>query len=158
MPLIFGVTSAGVLVPVQVDANGVVSAANHGLVGGSFQKDPIRLGYSGLAVETITDLNATTGANTLTTTVVPAGEIHIVEALSCRDNDNATTRVMFWVSVDGTNVIIKFEATAAAAAWIIWTGAITLNPGDSITASWTGCTLNDDLTLRYTARRIDIDQ
>ena len=131
MPLIIGQTAGGILIPILVDDNGVVSvsaavsslpslpagdnnignvdivslpslpagnnnignvdivtlpslpagtnligkiqANSYGLIGGSFQKDPIRLGYSGEGAEEVSDMSADAGTNTLTSTAIPAG-------------------------------------------------------------------------------------
>lgn len=194
MPLIIGVTSGGVLVPIQVDANGVmivdqvsalpagdnnignvdvvtlpalpsgtnligfVAAYNYSLVGGAFQKDPIRLGYSGDKSEQVYEGSADAGTNTLYGSVVPAGEIWVVETISAQDFNSAVTKITLFANVNGLTIPLKDQRTLLAAQPIFWSGAITLSEGDKIFVIFNDVTLNDDIYLRYHARRIDIDQ
>lgn len=133
-------------------------AQNHGWIAGAWQKDPLRLGYSGDKTETVTQ-KATAGTNILVGTAVPAGEIWIVQSVSAFNGTSATTRVALYASINGNDVALA-QAGAGVAALIntIWTGSIVLSEGDTVRAALAGCTLNDDIYLNYHAVRVDIDQ
>src|SRR5512139_2034280 len=93
MPLVFGRTASGLMVPVLVSATGElvvdslpagsaligdVQARNLGWVSATWQKDPMRFGYSGQVVEAVVDNNLDAGDNTVLSTSVPAGEVHVI--------------------------------------------------------------------------------
>ena len=180
MPLIFGKTSGGVLVPVLVDSDGDISvnavvsalpalatgtnvigkiqANSYGLVGGAFQKDPIRLGYSDVKTEQVVDLTASAGTNTLFGSTVPAGEIWVLEAVCAYDLDNAIDRITIWGYDGGISFVLEDQATVGAGQRVFWTGALTLSEDGKVFTTLTGVTLNDDIYLKFHGRRIDIDQ
>ena len=158
MPLIFGVTSGGVLVPVLVESDGSLPIAQKGWIGAAWRKNPLLLGYSGDKSEEISDLSASAGTNILTSTSVPAGELWVVEVISGRNKNSAPSQALLQVVVNSVVVILADKETIAANEYITWSGTITLSQGDTIRAVFFGCTLNDDIYLNYHARRVDIDQ
>lgn len=176
MPIIIGATSGGVLIPVQVDANGVVivdqvsalptgsnligkiQANNYGLVGGAAQKDPLRLGYSGDKTEKISDTNADAGTNYLNGATVPAGEIWVLE-MACGYNLTKTgVRVDVYAYINSIEIYLLSAFLSANGEIPIWTGALTLSEGDRVYGQFFSCDAGDDIYLHYHARRIDIDQ
>ncbi len=157
MPLIFGETASGLMVPVLLESDGTLPITGHGYIGAAWQKNPLLLGYSGDKSEEPYTLSATAGDNTLTGGGVPGGEIWIVEAISALDLTNNPSRVILFVSVNGVNVVLTDISTVVAGQFIVWSGAITLSQGDTVKATIYGCTLNDDIFMQYHARRIDID-
>ena len=216
MPLVIGQTAGGVLIPILVDASGIMSvsaavsslptlpagdnnignvdivslpslaagdnnignvdivtlpslvegtasigkvqALNYGLIGGSAQKDPMRLGYSGDKSQQVLDTNADALTNVLTGDGVPAGEIWVVEGASARNANKAPTRLLLLVTVNAIVVYLEDHTTAVIGEYATWSGAITLSQGDTVSAVFYDCDAGDDIYLQYHARRIDIDQ
>lgn len=158
MPLIFGETASGLLVPVRVDDDGLLAGVGQGWVGAAWQKNPLLLGYSGDQTEQISDLNADEGTDTLASAAVPAGEIWIVEAVSARNLTKAEIRLLSYVVANGVDVVLQEHTTTIAAEFAVWSGAVTLSEGDTVNAIFYDCDAGDDLYLQYHARRIDIDQ
>ncbi len=172
MPLIIGVTAGGVLIPVRVDDDGVVSVApvagtneigkiqarDYGWIGAAWQKNPLLLGYSGDKSQQVFNASATAGTNVLTSSAVPAGEIWIVEAVSARNLNTAPSKLILRATINSVIVALEDRQVIVAGEYATWSGAITLSQNDVITASIVGCTLNDDIYLQFSARRIDIDQ
>lgn len=158
MPLIFGETASGLMVPVLLESDGTFPLANPAWIGAAWQKNPLLLGYSGDKTEQVVDTSASAGTNALNGAVVPAGEIWIVEAIAAKDEDNAPTSVVLGVEVNALVVVLAQALTIAAAEYLTWSGAVTLSAGDKVRAWLYGVTLNDDISFYYHARRIDIDQ
>ncbi len=87
-----GSTSGGVIKPLLVDANGAVivssivnelpagtqeigkvQARNYGWISANWQKDPLRIGYSGQVVQNASNTNLPAGTSNLNLAAVPAG-------------------------------------------------------------------------------------
>lgn len=158
MPLIFGETPSGLMVPVALNEDGSLIGSGQGWIGAAWQKDPIRLGYSGDKSEQILDESASAGTNILTSSAVPAGELWVVEAISGRNVDTAPSQALLQIVANSVVVILADKETIAANEYITWSGGVTLSEGDTIRAVFFTCSLNDDIYLNYHARRIDIDQ
>jgi len=158
MPLIFGETASGILVPLLLESDGSLPAISKGWIGAAWQKNPLALGYSGDKTQEVAVADATAGTNSLTGAAVPAGELWVVEAISSRDTTSVPTSVLLTVFVNSVTLILTSQLTVAAGEFVNWSGAVTLSEGDKVIAVLYGCTLNDNIDMRYHARRIDIDQ
>lgn len=137
---------------------GKIQARNYGYVAGSFQKDPIRIGYSGDKSQQVSELTHASGTRPLTGDTVPSGEIWVVEAISAVNVNKAATRILVYVVVNGIPMHLAEITTTFAGEFCFWSGAITLSYQDKVGASFYSTDANDDLYLRYHGRRIDIDQ
>lgn len=180
MPLIFGQTASGLMVPVLVGTTGIVTvsgvvtlgaelpagtneigsiqARNYGWIDAAFHKDPLRFGYSGDQTEQVFVPNATAGTNVLEGSAVPAGEFWIVQVIASTNASSAHGRDQIYVRVNGQATFLLDEADKGINDWTTWTGAVVLSAGDKVGCQQTLCILNDDLYLRYHAVRVDIDQ
>ena len=217
MPIIIGVTSGGVLVPVRVDDDGIVSvssavsslpslpagdnnignvdvvtlptlpagnnnignvdivtlpalptgtneigkiqARNYGLVGGAFQKDPIRIGYSSTVAEALSDTNLGAGPNNLDSTPVPEGEIHIMTNLAFQYAGTITgVSLMPSVILNSGVYPADYKTPVVSGAWYIVQGWWVLRKDDWVRLNIVGATATDDANLRITGFRVDIDQ
>ena len=192
MPLIIGVTAGGVLVPVRVDANGVVEisgsvdllagtnnigdvdvltlpalptgtneigkiqARNYGLVGGLFQKDPIRLGYSSRVRRTWSDTSLDAGDNEVNNSVVPADEIWIIPSFSFRYVGTVPTKVRWQIKAGGTDYQIKDQLSPASGRVYHVRGPWVLSEDDVLSLKVFGATANDDLYGYAWGHRVDI--
>lgn len=135
-----------------------IEMGNRGWISGAWQKDPLRLGYSGKEEEELTIGSASTGTNTMTGTAVPAGEIWILEAVAAVDLTNAPARIMIGAIMGGLATRFHRDENPVAGVDSGWTGQVLLEPGDQVSVQFHGVTSGDSLRARYSARRIDIDQ
>lgn len=141
-----------------VDLSGRLMVGSHGWIGGAWQKQPIHKGHSSILAQVKSNLSAAAGANTLSADAVPAGEIWTVEGINAYDANNAITGVAINIATGSVEVSILNVGALGASVAAIWYGAITLAPGDVIKAYFSGCTVNDDIFLRYRGYITDIDQ
>lgn len=119
--------------------------AQHHFDGVNWRKSNMLWGYNGQVSETVFELNATAGTFTLTSTVVPSGEVHVIQALSAQNQNTDPTLIMIYATCGSDTPRIKSQATPGIAIPIVWTGNVTLIEGDTLSAQFRGCTLNDDL-------------
>jgi len=142
---------------VALKANQEIVARNYGYVGGAWQKNPVPIGYSGDWTEELQDLTAATGTNTLSGTTVPAGEIWLLYMIGAQDSTSAPSRIEVTCSVNGYTVPYIDDGSPVMAGWSFDYRQIMLSEDDFLRVVFYGCTLNDDLYVRYHALRIDID-
>jgi hypothetical protein len=147
--------SGNLVAAVLADQN--IQAYAHGYVGAAWQKDAMRVGYSGTVSELKTDLNASAGNNTLASTAVPAGEIWTVQAIHAYNLNRAATTINIYATVGGIAVYLATGAPDAVSLMSHWSGAITLEENDTLSALFTGTVLDDDLYFGYLGMRTDID-
>ncbi|NIP56244.1 MAG: hypothetical protein GWN77_09460 [Gammaproteobacteria bacterium] len=131
---------------------------NKGWISSAWQKDPLRLGYSGKIDEQVSDTSAAAGNNTLSGTDVPSGEIWVIDTVSAVNVNTDPTKISIYINTTTGNVTLAEGWTPGINHFVIALGQFVLHEGDSIDAVFTGCTLNDDIYLRYNGYRVDIDQ
>lgn len=156
MALIHGQDASSNLVPLLVDASGralvtldTALPASSNLIGrvdGRLGNG--LLGYSGPLNISAVNLNAAAGNNTLTTSVVPAGEIWHTEGISILNNTSTTTQELIVIDTSGANFQLAKNAGLAGTIPFTFVGVFTLTPGDSVSGVFSGCTLNDDLFIK----------
>ena len=133
-----------VVQPVPAD----LCVANYGWDGAAWRKLPLIWGYSDRYAETVSNLSAVAGVNILLGTVVPPGQVWVVQSIAASDNTSVAgtlTLEVFGAAVEG---MVKYDAALVAGAQTVWTGNIVMLENDRVRAVFTGCTLNDDLYLR----------
>jgi len=106
-------------------------------------------GFSAGLGEQIYDADADAGTNVLNGTVVPAGQVWVIEFISCTNRQRICTYILHTVVKSGITVAIYEGVQAAADRYTIWSGRITLAAGDYVSCHYYGCTAGDDLLLRY---------
>lgn len=131
---------------------------NYGWINANWQKDPLRLGYSGDASAQVEDTNASSGTNTLLSSAVPAGEIWILEAVAGADISNAPARILLGANVNGVGVYFDRDENPVTSVYSGWSGAITLAEGDQVAVQFHGVTAGDTIRMHYHIRKIEIDQ
>lgn len=164
MPILMGLTSGGVAVPVQVDANGKVVLSesipqgSYGWFGGAWQKSPIPLGVSAVLVKNFYNENLAAGYTWIDSDVVPAGEIWIVTNM-------AVTIVSATISV------VQVSFVSGAVTPLLWAqsapvsgrtydkqGYWVLGAGDKVRTIVQNSTLGNDIYVGFTGFVIDTDQ
>jgi len=112
-----------------------------------WRKLPLVWGYYDRYAERVVDDTADAGTNWVSSTVVPAGSVYVVQALAAVDLTSAMTSALL-SAIDGTyGYNLAVAGALAAGVPILWSGEVVLKQGDQITATYRGCTLNDDLEL-----------
>ena len=216
MPLVIGQTPGGVLVPIQVDANGVVSVSaavsslptlpagdnnignvdivslpslpagnnnignvdivtlpatpagtnmigkiqawSYGHEGGSFNKDPIRFGFSGQILLDWANEDLSTGLNSIDSPAVDPGEIWVITNLTMRYAGTVPTRMDIGV-YDGSDTYYAFRQVSPASATLYdRQGFWVLVEGDKIRLVVNGATEDDKAFAKAIGYRVDIDQ
>lgn len=129
----------------------------NGQVGGFWRKQPLLPGYSGTLSVIASNLSVPAGDSALSSAAVPAGEIHIIQAIDIWATSPSFTRLSIAMTQGGNTVTIANFAAPVTNIHYTWTGQLILSPGEYIRYQIFGATLNDDLYGRYGAVRCDID-
>jgi hypothetical protein len=159
MPLIFGRTSSGLMVPVLVDASGRIGVESLGYISGAWQKNPLAFGLSAAVYRTWSSTTLAAGDNTLNDSAVPAGEVWVITNMAARYVGTFATVHLRLVIVNGGVGYVQFEIDpphndhieGQQGWWVLF-------PGDNLRLFITGATLNDDAFAYATGFRVDIDQ
>lgn len=168
MTLIYGkVKATDLVVPLQVDANGVISVAaakgdlnnqNHGYIGGAWQKNPIPFGMSSSLLHTWALVTPAAGTITAASDVVPAGELWVVTFITGGMLSASVNNFIFRAS-DGVNTFDLYSTLAPASGVAVYLNrnlylaeagvlqVITLNTtiGDTIWGGMMGYKIDVDL-------------
>lgn len=144
-------------IEVTQDTPGDLLTGIHGHVGGAWQKQPLQFGYSGAVGERVTDSSADAGDNTLQTTAVPAGEVHIVTTIHTVNVDTDVAYILISRVGNSTTYNMKRQASPGIGISVDMLGTIVLAPGDYIKASFGSCTAGDTIRLMTTGYKFDID-
>ncbi len=159
MPILFGVTSAGVMVPIRVDANGLIDIQSKGWIASAWQKNPLLFGYSGQILIADTNTSLAAGNNTIDSSAVPAGEIWVITNCAIAYSGTVAGVTMSAQLLDAATGYTLYGVLAVTSGLFVdRQGWWVLIPGNKLRLSITGATLNDDGFLRATGFRVDIDQ
>lgn len=129
-------------------------------ISGAWQRQPILLGYSSLKTERLRHTKSGDGFKGVDSASVDEGEIWVLEAMDCLDEDSSITAIEIWLIGDGGSVYTRLAVDYAPVAdqSLVWSGQITMLENDSIRFNFYDAVDGDQLTCQYTARIIDIDQ
>jgi len=105
-------------------------------------------------VEQVYEPDATAPTDQLDGTVVPAGQVWVVESISCTDRHRVTTYNLLSVVKSGITLSIAEGIQPAADRFVFWCGRVTLKEGDRVVANFVGTVAGDDLLLRYCGYRM----
>ena len=145
------------LVAHSTPAKGLVG--EHGWVSSAWQKQPISQGYSGAIRALITSTTLAAGNNTLNGSVVPAGEIWVIENIAMMYSGTVVGVAIYAMLLSGAVQYNLFAQTPVVSLVRYDRNLqLTLSPGENMQMFIQGATLNDDAYLWYVGRRIDIDQ
>lgn len=129
----------------------------HGYYDGAWQKAPMPWGYCDTVVERNYEPNAAAGINTLASTAVPAGEVHVIQTVYASNLNTNPTAVVLGLKRGATTYSFHREAAPGAGASVENANPIIAKEGDIIVATFTGCVLNDDIILIITGYKVDLD-
>lgn len=89
-------------------------------------------------------------------TPVGAGEVLVVEAITCTDRDKITTYNLMSAVVGGITLSLAEGVQPAVDRFLFWSGRLTLTQGDYVQANFVGVDDDDRLILRYSGYKMKI--
>lgn len=136
----------------------ILSIGSHGWLDGAWQRNPLQLGYSDIGGNTVTLAAPSTAGFSITDSVVPAGEIWLLQFGSVMNSVRAS-QMQFQPSVGGAYCVVVEGTTSGAWLNLPWTGQLIMQAGDAASGYFrTGHQAGDTCYLQYSYVRIDIDQ
>lgn len=148
-----GLDAGGVLRRLLVDTSRrlvVVLEAGAALIGRVDARNGDKVfSFSAVYAGVATNLNAAAGGNTLNLAGTPANTIRHVTSIGAQDANTNPTRIVMFAGFSGVSShVLKDMAGPGAGVFGTWDGHIILRPGDYIFVTFSGCALNDDITVR----------
>ena len=135
-----------------------VQANAYGWINAAWQKDPLRLGYSGQLQDVYSNTNLSAGNNLHNFDTVPSGEIWVITALWFMYIGTSPTYAQFYFALaSGTHWPLRQPSPTSSQVYSK-EGQWVLVEDDIITVSVSGATAGDDLYGGYMGYRVDIDQ
>jgi len=167
MPLLYGKTDDGILVPVQVDEDGILQtndagagggdANMHGYYDGAFHKSPLPFGLSAGLMERTENPATPGGAYNLNADPCPAGELWVITLFSYYYSGTPPASVkLHMISGDKSPVVAK-TSTPVSGRYYFLLGTFILTEGDYIRFRATNATAGDYMDLNYVGYKMDID-
>jgi hypothetical protein len=136
---------------------GDVQARNLGYIGAAWQKDPLRLGYSGQVLTQVVNTALSAGTNNLDTGAVPASRIWIVTGISFTLVGTVGAAAGYVSILQGATTYTVFsESHLTSAEYYDRTGWYVLVAGDKVRLTITGAIANDDAYLNVNGFYVDI--
>ena len=118
---------------------------NHAWINGSWQKQPLLLGYSDVLRARASNTDLSTGYNALTLGPVPSGELWVLTSISVLYAGGSVSGVtMYIVLSDGTTLWSEHSITSAKYYNFPGPGPVILEPGESILLHIYGAIAVDD--------------
>jgi len=106
-------------------------------------KDNTMWGYNAAWSEDLAALLGVAGTATKTTVNVPAGEVHVIEAISWQNQTGARGVMLFRVMGTAGDASLVREATPARYDPVVWAGRLTMHEGEHIEVKQNDCLQND---------------
>lgn len=152
-------TAANLNATATLAANQNVQARDYGWYSGAWQKNPLLMGYSAAVGEAVTNTSLAAGANTLSSTAVPAGEVHVITNIAAAYS-GTVTNVILTVRINDSGTIYELYGQKPPVTGVYYDrqGFWVLKPGAKIDLLINGATLNDDGFLYIAGFSFDIDQ
>jgi len=113
-------------------------------------------GYSGSMGEAVNDTDADVGNNTLETTVVPAGEVHVVHSAFAVNNNTDVGAIIFQVISGGTTHYLHRSTSPGVGNSVELPVMIILNPGDHMHCVFAGCADGDTIRFHIWGYKMEI--
>lgn len=97
------------------------------------------------------------GAATLSSTAVPANEVHVIETFCWRVVGAAFSTANVQIISTAGGIVTSSQATPATSVWYFWNGAVHLKEGQYLKLSTWGGVLNDIIQLRLHGYKMYVD-
>lgn len=166
MPLLYGKTDAGLLVPVQVDDDGILQTndagtgggdANiHGYYSGAWAKAPIPFGVSSVYRKRFKNDDLPAGAYYMDTDDVPANTIHIYTAIAFRYVGTAPNELLIWGRGGPNDAIMGGKQSPVSGVYYFIQVPIVLGAGEHISLHIISATLGDQGNIELNGYSIDL--
>lgn len=124
-----------------------IESQGYGYDGATWRKNALLWGYSDRYAERVSNLNADAGGNILASTVVPAGEVWVIEVISAQDATNNPTSVILQVTDGSAYPEMARNNSPTSGNNTNWYGRVTLKESDKVSVTINGCTAGDDLYM-----------
>lgn len=131
---------------------------NHAWINGSWQKQPLLLGYSSILRSRTSNTNLSAGANTLTLGPVPSGELWVLTSIGIQYGGTVAGVTMYVTLSDGTNLWSENSITSGKYYNFPGPGPVILEPGESISLHIYGATATDDARFHISGWIVETDQ
>lgn len=118
-----------------------------GYDGTRWRKLALLWGYTDRYAERVSDLNADAGQNSLDGTVVPAGEVWMVEVISAQNATTSISAIILQVTDGSAYAEMARNNSPASGNNVNWYGRVTMKEGDKVHIIFDGCISGDDLYL-----------
>jgi len=128
-----------------------------GFDGFVWRKLQLLFGFGGVVEEGLLDDNLDSGTNYLAGSVVPAGEIWIVQNASIQYVGTAPDELHIRVAGLADLIRLFYEGSPASGAWYCWGGTCIIQEGDWLVAQVVGATAGDTLYFRYAGYKMEIE-
>lgn len=132
-------------------------AQMHGHVGGAWQKQPLIWGYSDVVEERVLDANCSAGTDSVQTTVVPAGEVHVITSLAMYVASGTCGNLVAYKNDGVASYELVGQTSPTSSQIYDRQGFYVLGPSDSIVVYGFNLTAGDDLCVIVTGYKMDID-
>ena len=113
-------------------------------------------GYYDRLIERQYNLSAAAGANTLTFTAVPAGEVWVYTTVTAVDANTGPTSIIVNIVSGGITYIAMAWLSPGANGYRQISGQFILKAADYLTITISGCALNDDLWAWATGYKMKV--
>lgn len=124
--------------------------------GSEWRRQPLLFGFSEVAGESLSDTNIGAGTNNLDGAAVAAGEVMVVQQVSCRYDGTVPSSMLVIPSGTPSAVVVLFETTIVSASWYLASCFLVLEAGDFMRVTVHGATAGDDLYFRYAGFKMSI--
>jgi len=127
-----------------------------GFDGTQWRKLPLLWGYTGTVQEVVSNEDAAAGLNSLFGTVVPAGEVHVIQNLVAYNIVSGITQIAVGAYKSSLAVYAFSEYATTAGKVYTWTGNMVLKAGDRIFAQFFGCTAGDSIWITLDGYKMSV--
>ncbi len=113
--------------------------------------------YDDVVYETLSNLNAAAGVNSLVSTTPLAGQVHVITSICAHNVDTACTRISVGRLRAAVYYAMENVLPTAPYDMATWSGWLPIENGDQIFAWFDGCALNDDIYLDINGFRMTLE-
>ena len=125
--------------------------------GTGWRKSNLLFGYNDTVAESVVDTNLGAGVQSLLGTVVPAGEVWVITAVSVRIDSASATSLYGLAVINSVEVPFISAVPPSSATWYVACCQVVLKEGDRMKWIATGITAGDDGYLRYSGYKMKLD-
>jgi len=123
---------------------GAIKHANLGWDGSAWHKLPMMFGWSDTYAEQISSLTMPAGNSSLNGSIVPAGEVWVVNGLSVAVTSTSCTNIIVVYAIVGANLVLGEQFAPVNGRYYLFTPGFVMKAGQYAYARFYGMTLNDN--------------